>query len=379
MIVFVSPILSIIKYVIMNKGDYMSKIERLKKFIKENELDAILVSNPYNVFYYSNFKGTNGRLLVSKENNYLITDFRYVSQAKKQAKDFDVVETTSEETLDVVINKLRKKHKLYKLGLEGDFITRNDWLDFEKKLKSRLFDVNIDFLREVKLDDEVVKIKKAIEIAEEAFKEVLKEVKVGKSEKEIARSLEFKMLNKGAEAIAFDTIVASGHRGALPHGIASDKLIQNNEMITFDFGCVYEGYCSDMTRTIAIGEVDEELLNIYNIVLEANKLGISELAVNKDCQMVDKIVRDFISDKGYKENFGHGLGHSFGVEIHEDPRLNQVSTAKIKAGHILTVEPGIYVEGLGGVRIEDDILVKDGKIEVLTSLDKELILLEEEK
>lgn len=356
----------------------MNKIENLKTFIEKEEIDGVLIHNPANVFYYSNFKGTNGTLLMTKENNYLITDFRYLSQAASQAKNFEIVETTTDETIDKVVNRLRRKHKLYKLGLEGDFITRNQWLDYERKLTSRLINVNIDHIRQEKNQDEIDLIKASIAIAEAAFNETLKEVKVGISEKSIARMLEFNMLKLGAQAKSFDTIVASGERGALPHGVASDKLIKANELITIDFGCIYKGYCSDITRTFGIGEIDDEMLKIYQIVLEANKLGIKSLKAGIKAKDVDLIVRDFISEKGYGEHFGHGLGHSFGVEIHEDPRLNQISNEILKPNHIVTIEPGIYVEGLGGVRIEDDIWIKENEVEVLTSLNKELIILEEE-
>lgn len=356
----------------------MQRQDKLREFLVSEQLDGVLIFNASNVFYYSNFKGTNGALLITKENSYLITDFRYVSQAKNQAVGFEIIETNDSDTLDVVVNQLRKTHKLYKLGLEGDYISRNQWLDYERKLTSRLIDVNIDFIRKVKLPDEIEKIKKAIEIAETAFNETLNQLRVGQSEKEVARFLEFKMLELGAQAISFNTIVASGHRGALPHGVASDKLIAKDELITFDFGCVYEGYCSDITRTVGIGKIDQKLLDIYQIVLDANLLGLKHIAANMPAKAVDTIVRDYISSCGYGDNFGHGLGHSLGIDVHENPRLNQISEETLKAGYVMTVEPGIYVEGLGGVRIEDDVLLHNDKIEILTTLSKELIILQEE-
>lgn len=356
----------------------MSKVEKLVKYLEKEDIDAVLIHNAANVFYYSSFKGTNGALLITKDSQYLITDFRYVSQAKKQAVGFEILETTQDETIDIVINKYRRKHKIYKLGLEGDYISRNQWLDYERKLTSRLINVNIDFLREVKDENEVKLIKDSIAIAEKAFIETLKEIKVGMSEKMVARILENKMFDLGAEALSFDTIVASGIRGALPHGVASDKLIANNELITIDFGCIYKGYCSDITRTFGIGNIDPKLVEIYNIVLKANEIGIKALQANKKARLVDKEVRDYIASKGYGDNFGHGLGHSFGVEVHENPRLNQITNEVIQSGNLLTIEPGIYVDGLGGVRIEDDVLIKDDKIEVLTTLSKELLIIEED-
>lgn len=357
----------------------MDRYAKLLEYLKLNKLDGILIYNPANVFYYSNFTGTSGCLLMTLEANYLITDFRYVSQATSQSENFEIIETTTESTVDVVVNKLRRKHKLYKLGLEGDFITRNQWLNFERNLTSRLISVNIDHIRQNKEDSEVALIKKAIEIAEAAFAYTLARIKPQMSEKSVARMLEFKMLELGAEGIAFDTIVASGIRGALPHGVASDKLIQSNELITIDYGCIYKGYCSDITRTFGIGKIDKKLIEMYDIVLQANKLGIESVRAGVSAKQVDKLVRDFISDKGYGEYFGHGLGHSLGIEVHEDPRLNQISQANLEVGNVVTIEPGIYIEGLGGIRIEDDILVtKDGN-KVLTSLNKELIILEEEE
>ena len=356
----------------------MDRYAKLREYLKTNKLDGVLIYNPANVFYYSNFSGTSGCLLMTLEENYLITDFRYVSQATSQSKGFEIVETTTENTIDKVVNKLRRKHELYKLGLEGDFITRNQWLNFEKKLTSRLISVNIDHIRQVKDSGEVELIKEAIAIAEAAFTDTLSKIRVGMSEKEVARMLEFKMLELGAEGIAFDTIVASGVRGALPHGVASDKLIQNNELITIDYGCIYKGYCSDITRTFGIGKIDEKLLEMYDIVKKANELGIESVKAGVSAYHVDKVVRDFITSKGYGDYFGHGLGHSLGIEVHENPRLNQISKDNLEVGNIVTIEPGIYIEGLGGIRIEDDILIKADTVEVLTSLNKQLIILEEE-
>lgn len=360
-------------------GDYVNRIDRLYNFLDVNDLNGVLIHNLANVFYFSGFTGSSASLLMTKEENYLLTDFRYIDQAKEESLDFEVIETNKEETIDVIVNRLRRKHKIFKLGLEGDYLSRNQWLNYERNLTSRLIDVDLNPLRMVKDDSEISLIKKAIDIAEKAFLITIKEIKAGVSEKSIARLLEYTMLQLGAEKIAFDTIVASGERGSLPHGRASDKIIKNNELVTIDFGCVYKGYCSDMTRTIAIGEVDEKLKEIYDIVLEANKLGINKLKANIEAREVDKKVRDYISKHGYKDNFGHGLGHSLGIEVHENPRLNQISEDILQAGNIVTIEPGIYVSGLGGVRIEDVVLIKNDGIEVLTSLKKELFVIQEEK
>ena len=353
----------------------MRRHEILNETLKSENLDAILISNLSNIFYFSNFTGTNATLLICEDEKYLITDFRYEQQAKISSPDFTILLTDDDNSLEVLVNKIKKKKKIQTIALEGDYISRNSWLHYEKTLTARLSSINIDHLRSVKTESEVELIKKSISIAEKAFELTLEKVQEGVSEKYLARYLEYKMFELGAESIAFNTIVASGIRGALPHGVASDKLIQNNELITFDWGCKYKGYCSDITRTVALGNVDEKLMDIYNTVHEANQLGIETVKAGMLGQEVDDVVRTFIYDKGYKGKFGHGLGHSFGVDIHEDPRLRSDDFSRLEVGNIVTIEPGIYVEGLGGVRIEDDILLTEDGYEVLTTLSKELIIL----
>lgn len=356
-------------------GDCMEKHLKIQELLKAKEIDAILVSNPSNIFYFSNFTGTNAKLLLCEDQRYLITDFRYKQQAESLNTGYTVLCTDDKNTLVSIINKLRKKLKFNSLALEGNYITRNTWLDYERNLTMRLSDLNIDGIRNCKSDAEVEIIRQSINIAEKAFKETLKFIEVGKSEKDIALYLEFKMLEYGAESIAFDTIVASGERGALPHGVASSKLISNNELITFDFGCKYKGYCSDITRTVAVGNVSDELLEVYETVKTANELGIETVRAGLSGKEVDKVVRDYINSKGYEGKFGHGLGHSIGIDIHEDPRLRNDVDHILHSGNVVTIEPGIYIEGVGGVRIEDDVLLKEDSIEVLTSLEKDLIII----
>lgn len=353
----------------------MNKHEKLLLALSELEIDAILISNYSNIFYYSNFRGTNAKLLITEDSKYLITDFRYIEQAKLMSPDFEVVVTDNDVSLFDIVNQLRRKHKFKSLGLEGDYVSRNEWLAYERNLTPRLVDLNVDYIREVKNSEEVLLIKEAIQIAEQAFLNTLDFIKVGMSELTVARYLENQMLDLGAESTSFDMIVASGERSSLPHGVASDKIINNDELITFDFGCYYKGYCSDITRTIAIGKPDQKLIDVYNTVLEANLLGIESLKNNDRAYEVDKIVRDFINDAGYEGKFGHGLGHSIGIDIHENPRLRNDVYHTLQQGNVVTIEPGIYLEGLGGVRIEDDVLILEDGIEVLTSLDKELIIL----
>lgn len=356
-----------------NFGDYMIRQSSLMALLNENDIDAMLVTEESNVYYYSGFLSTNASLLITAEKAYLITDFRYKEMAEKLDNGFEVLITGENSSLSDVVNKLRKKHKYNSIGLEGDYVTRNQWLDYERHINVRIKDINIDQLREVKDQSEVEIIKAAIKIAEEAFIKTLDFLEVGKSEKEVARYLENEMMKLGAESISFTTIVASGERSSLPHGVASDKLINNNELITFDFGCKYKNYCSDITRTVAIGEISPELVKVYETVKAANQLGLETVRAGMSGMEVDAIVRKFIYDAGYEGKFEHGLGHSIGIDIHENPRLRNDMDHQLQVGNIVTIEPGIYLEGIGGVRIEDDVLLLEDGIEVLTSLDKELI------
>ncbi|MGH2575633.1 MAG: M24 family metallopeptidase, partial [Ignavibacteria bacterium] len=223
--------------------------------------------------------------------------------------------------------------------------------------------------------DEIAKIKKAIEITDKTFEKILKFIKPGMSELDISAEITYTQKKLGALKDAFEPIVASGWRGALPHGIASDKKIAKGEMVTLDFGCVYDGFCSDMTRTIAVGEPPEELKKIYNVVLEAQLKSIESAKSNLSSKALDLVARDYITKKGYGDNFGHGLGHGLGIEVHELPGISQRADYTLKENSIVTIEPGIYVESLGGVRIEDDVLLNENGCEVMNKSDKELIIL----
>ncbi|NLC33660.1 MAG: aminopeptidase P family protein [Erysipelothrix sp.] len=349
------------------------RIKRLRDYLMNNNVDAILISNISNVIYFSTFDSTNVHLFVTDKAQYLITDFRYQTAAQTLAHEFEIVISGENDSLSSIINKIASKAKLRTIALEGDYLSRNQWLHYERSLHSRLVDINIDPLRAIKDVKEVEVIKEAIRIAEEALAETLSYIQVGQSERDVAAYLEYQMLKRGASEKSFATIIASGSRGSLPHGVASDKLIQDNELITIDFGCRYQNYCSDITRTVAIGTIDPKLLKIYNTVLEANLIGIEALKHNTSGYEVDRIVRDFIYKEGYEGHFEHGLGHGIGIDIHEAPRLRNDMDHHLEPGNIVTVEPGIYVDGLGGIRIEDDVLITDDGIEVLTNFNKQLI------
>ena len=350
------------------------KFTNLRKVMEQKGLDAIVVLSPYNRRYLSGFTGTSGSLLITQDTKQLITDFRYIQQANSQAEDFEIINQNGP-----MINKINEliQHGNYKnVGVEADLITYNEYQALntgEVQLSS--IEGVIETIRMIKDDFEIKQIQKAADIVDETYEHILKWVKPGMTENEVNNEMEMFMRSKGATCSSFDTIVASGHRGALPHGVASNKVIEEGDMITLDFGALYEGYVSDITRTFAIGEPKEEMKKIYNIVLESQLAALEQIKPGMTGKEADSIARDIISSYGYGEQFGHSLGHGIGLEVHEGPALSQKSDIVLEENMCVTLEPGIYVEGLGGVRIEDDVLVTKNGLQRFTKSTKDLIIL----
>ena len=350
------------------------KFTNLRKVMEQKGLDAIVVLSPYNRRYLSGFTGTSGSLLITQDTKQLITDFRYIQQANSQAEDFEIINQNGP-----MINKINEliQHGDYKnVGVEADLITYNEYqaLNTDEVQLSTIEGV-IETIRMIKDDFEIKQIQKAADIVDETYEHILKWVKPGMTENEVNNEMEMFMRSKGATCSSFDTIVASGHRGALPHGVASNKVIEEGDMITLDFGALYEGYVSDITRTFAIGEPKEEMKKIYNIVLESQLAALEQIKPGMTGKEADSIARDIISSYGYGEQFGHSLGHGIGLEVHEGPALSQKSDIVLEENMCVTLEPGIYVEGLGGVRIEDDVLVTKNGLQRFTKSTKDLIIL----
>lgn len=350
------------------------RVQLLKKTLLDNDLDSFLVTNPQNCFYLSGFTGTAGVLLITKKNNYLITDFRYIEQAEKEAALFKIIKYAN--NLYETLYNLIKKENLLNLGFEAENVSFNQYQLILRELKG----INlvpekklIENLRVIKDKEEVQKIKKAVEITDEAFNYILTKIKPGIREIDIATELEIFMRKQGASGTSFATIVASGERSALPHGVASEKIVEKGNFITLDFGCIYNNYCSDMTRTIVIGKPSRKQREIYEIVLEAQKLALEKIRAGEKACNIDTISRKYIESKGYGEFFGHGLGHSVGLDIHESPSLSPRDSTILKSNMTITVEPGIYLPQWGGVRIEDLVVVSEVGIENLTRSPKELI------
>ncbi len=351
----------------------INKKEIIQELLLKNNVDALLIYNPKNRLWYTQFNSTEGYLLVSKNKSYLYVDGRYITAAKNSAKNIDKII----EFGDVfeLIKKDIKELKIKSIGFENDFITYNHY-NLLKKMFSGLNLVSIDTrkIRVIKSNKEIELIHKACKISDNAFNEILKKIKKGMSEISVDKIIFSSFMDQGADGFSFSTIVASGKNGALPHWRASDKKINNNELVTIDFGCYYKGYSSDITRTIAIGKnIDSELIKIYNIVKEAQFLGIKSVKPGISTKEIDTICRNYIIKKGYGDYFKHSTGHGLGIDVHEFPRVSQYCDIKLETGMIITVEPGIYIPKFGGVRIEDDILVTDNGYKKLTNSSTDLI------
>lgn len=351
------------------------RIQKLKERFEDLKIDGILIANPFNRLYLSDFTGTSGYLLIGKNKSIIITDFRYIEQAHNQCTGYEIIDQGKDfyKTLFKAIQDTNIRN----LGIEENHITLRQFGEYEKKLSSiKLVPVRgeIKKFREIKDIMEISKIRKAAEITDNAFEHILKYIRPGITEKEIAIELEYFMKKQGASAVSFETIVASGERSSMPHGAASLKKIEYKDTVTLDFGCIYEGYCSDMTRTVFVGEAKKEMNDIYRIVLEAQQAALQVLKPGLLCKDVDACAREIISRYGYGENFGHGLGHSVGLEVHEEPAVSSKSERILEPGMVVTIEPGIYLEGVGGVRIEDLVLITESGYENFVKVSKKLTI-----
>lgn len=350
------------------------RIKALRRYIRDEGLDGVIVTKDENVHYFSGFKGDSTVLVVTSESNILITDFRYIEQASKQAPDYTIVR--QENGLLTRIGEVVLAERCFRVGFEGSSMTFNTHRTLARKMTGVSFShsLNLDELRMIKENEEIDCIRRSVAISDKAFYDIVKFIRPGISEIEVASRLEYIMRQSGSERPAFDTIVASGKRGSLPHGTATEKLIISGEFVTMDYGAVYRGYHSDMTRTICVGSPDEKQRKIYNLVLQGQKLGVSLVKPGASGKSVDAAVRQLFREAGYDKYFGHGLGHSVGLEIHEEPRLSPASTCEaLEENMLVTVEPGIYIPDWGGVRIEDTVAVTPDGCEILTHSNKELI------
>ncbi|WP_125152248.1 M24 family metallopeptidase [Clostridium rectalis] len=352
---------------------FQERIKKLRQSMERQDLDGILLVGDANRNYLSGFTGDESFSIIGLEKAIFITDSRFTEQAKEQVIGYEVREYKGK--IEKFMSKIVKELNIKKLGFEEDIVTFKNYVTYKDSFSCELVPIKgiIEDIRIIKDEEEIVCIKKAAEIADRAFAKILQFVKPGMTEKEVGVELEYWLKKFGASGLSFPSIVASGERSSLPHGQPTDKVIKMGDFLTLDFGCVYNGYCSDMTRTIVMGNATDKMTEIYNVVLEAQETAIKAFKPGSTGAEVDKVARDYIKEKGYGKYFGHGLGHGVGREIHELPGISPNGDIILKPGMIVTNEPGIYIPDFGGVRIEDLILITENGCEVISKTTKKLI------
>ena len=357
-----------------------TRVLNLLSKMQELKVDAMLIGSKPNRMYLSGFTGSSGMLYISLKKQIIVTDFRYIEQASKQCESFEVI-SQGEIGLLKTVMKIAMEDGARYIGFESVHTNYATFLELNAYDFAQLVPTQsvVEDLRRIKDEVELKKLRQAEHIGDLAFQSIIsfmkKEYSRGLSEREIASELEHFMRKQGASAVSFSPIVAAGPRSSLPHAEPGEDQIHQGDFIVLDFGCIYQGYCSDMTRTVVVGEPSKKHREIYDIVLRAQIEALKQIRPGLLGKEVDKVARDIIKEAGYEEYFGHGLGHSVGLEIHESPRFSPADTVKIQKGMVMTVEPGIYLPGFGGVRIEDLVVITEKGIDNLTYSPKELIVI----
>ena len=350
------------------------RLERFDAKLAQSGLDALLVTGQNNTYYLTNFWGTNATVFITKNRRLFLTDSRYTLIAKQSVHGFDIIE--SKDPLKDIV-KLVEADKLETIGFDNQ-VSFAYYQGLQAIFEGYTLSPQNNFMEELRMikdDKELATIRKACSISDRAFTDVLDFIKPGQTtELQVANFLDFRMREYGASGTSFESIIASGYRSAMPHGVASEKVIQSGETLTMDFGCYYKHYVSDMTRTIHIGDTTDEEREIYDIVLRSNQALIDAAKAGMTRRDYDKVARDVIVEAGYGSHFTHGIGHGIGLDIHEIPYFGN-SDETIEAGMVLTDEPGVYLADKYGVRIEDDIIITESGCELITLAPKELIVL----
>lgn len=352
---------------------YRKRIDRLQNYLSREGIDAIYLHSGINCYYFSGFTGSSREIILTADAQYFYTDFRYGDQAHNQVNDYEISVVTP-PVLHVVGEHL-KKLAGKKIGLEFSKLTAKDFLYLKESLPEATFvdvDPFIDELRRIKDEVELSYLKKGMEIVDKTYSHILSFLKTGISEKELALELEYTMKKLGADGIKENHVIATGARASLPHGQATEKIIEHGDFVKMDFGAKVNGYYTDFTRTVIMGEATTKQIEIYRIVKHAQEESLKAIKAGAKCSDLDEVGRSIIRNAGYGDNFGHSLGHSLGLEIHEQPAMRNTDHSLLKAGMVITVEPGIYIKGFGGVRIEDLVVVEENGINNLTTSTKEL-------
>lgn len=356
----------------------MDRIQTLFTRVPE-EIDAVIITSSVNRQYYTGMCSSAGILFATREKAYFLIDFRYIELARKTVQSAEVI--LQETDGHTQLQELIKKNNVKTIGIESGYLSVEDFIRLRETVSPAelAFDNRVHEAiigqRMIKSEEEVAKIALCQDLTDRTFDHILGFIQEGRTEKEIALEMEVFMRKNGATDVSFSTIVVSGKNSSLPHGVPSDKKVEKGDFVTMDFGAAINGYRADMTRTVAVGQVDDEHSRLYDTVLKAQLAALESAAVGKVCSDIDKVARDIIYGAGYEGCFGHGLGHSVGLEIHESPRFSTTCHDIIQPGLIMTVEPGIYLEGKFGCRIEDMIYITDSGIRNLTHSPKELICL----
>ena len=354
----------------------MNHLKQIAAKLPEYGIDAMLLNSEPGEYYAVGFHG-EGNVVVTAEKCFYFTDSRYIEAAGNLITGAEIAMTGHSRNYRAMVQEVIDQCHIETLGFEESYLSVADYELWDKGLTARLVPAQklVNSLRAAKDAEEIALMRKAQEITDRAFAEICKFIQPGMTEQEIAARLQYDMLRFGAEKMSFDPIVVSGPNGSLPHGIPSSKQVQKGEFITMDFGCKYGGYCSDMTRTVALGEPTGEMKKVYQTVLEAQLAGIAVTRAGVPGKSIDAAARKVIADAGYGEYFGHGYGHSLGIEIHESPNANTREETLLPVGAVVSAEPGIYLPGKFGVRIEDVTILREDGCEILTKSPKELIIL----
>ena len=357
----------------------MNNLNKIQQQLERRGLDALLITDEKNQRYALGFPFTDGAVLIARRGAWLFTDSRYIEAAELAAGDIaDIVLFDAQHPLTDCIRTVISRERLSRIGAEEEKLSHAGFLRYEKALGVKLEagQTRLSTLRSAKSEEEIAAMREAQGIAEAALAETLLLIRPGMSEREIAAELVYRMLRHGGEGNSFDPIVVTGKKTSMPHGVPGDELVEEGDFVTMDFGCLKHGYCSDMTRTVAVGHATEEMRNIYSIVLEAQLAGIAAARAGIPGRDIDAAARGVITRTGYGEYFGHGFGHSLGLDIHEAPNANTRGEEPMPIGAVVSAEPGIYLPGRFGVRIEDVMVLRETGAEVITRAPKmELIVL----
>ena len=353
----------------------MSNLEKYLSLLND-EVDGLLLTSEYSRFYGAEYNISEGVAIVTKKGCRYFTDMRYIEAAQNGIRGFEVIEMNKENPFNDLINRAIADFGVTTLGYEEGYLSVAEFLDYQENLNAKLVPMHgkIAGFRAVKEDWELELMRKSQAITDKAFAEVLTKIKAGMTEKELQAELIYCLYKNGGENLSFDPIVVSGPNTSLPHGVAGDRVLQEGDFITLDFGVLYGGYCSDMTRTVALGYATEEMEKVYNTVLEAQKAGLAATKAGVLGRDIDAAARKVIEDAGYGQYFGHGYGHSLGLQVHENPNCNPKGDTPMLAGMVASAEPGIYLPGKFGVRIEDVVIFTAEGHENITKSPKNLII-----